>query len=445
VWAGAVAAHGQEQDKSDSTEKDRQEIQVLRQKLEELDQRVRVAERLKENKQEEDAAKAKTAPTVTASAADGFNIRSADGNFTLRVGGYLQADGRFYPNDEVATNDNFLLRRVRLDIRGTVFKYVDYRILPDFGQGTTTLFDAYLELKYFPRAALRAGKFKPGVGLERLQSATDIWFVERGFPTSLVPNRDVGFQLSGDVIKNRLNYSVGAYDGGPDGGNVDTDTNDGKDYTARVFLTPWKPSANHFLSGLGFGIAGSTGNQTRGALPSFKSTGQNTFFSYIAGVATAGDRKRFSPQGYFFYGPFGVLGEYVRSEQQFSLDGDPAVDLSTDAWQVAAAFVLTGEKKSYTGINPKKNFDPRAKTWGAIEVAFRTGEFNVDPAAFANGLADPAKAARRAREWVGGVNWYLNRNLKVVADYAHTSFNGGAATGDRPDEDTVLTRFQIAF
>ena len=442
--SGVLTAWGQEAASTDVAS-DRQEIEELKHRIELLDQRIQVAEKLKEIKEEEAAAKAKTSASVIATGSDGFHIKSADGNFDLRVGGIIQADGRFYPGDDVPATDNFLLRRIRPDIRGTLFKYVDFRLLPDFGQGTTVLFDAYLELKYLPRAAIRAGKFKPGVGLERLQSASDIWFVERGFPTSLVPNRDVGYQVSGDIIKNRFNYSVGAFDGTPDGGNVDGDTSDGKDYVARVFFTPWKPEDNHLLNGLGFGISGSTGNQTRAALPTFKTSGQNTFASYVSGVAPAGDRKRFSPQGYFFYGPFGVLGEYVKSEQQLVLNTGPVIDVSNNAWQVAFAYVVTGEKKSYGGISPKKNFDPLHNSWGAVELDFRTGAFNVDPAAFTSGLLNPAKSARSAHEYVGGVNFYLNRNVKIVADYARTTFKGGAAEGDRPDEGVVLTRFQIAF
>jgi phosphate-selective porin OprO/OprP len=199
------------------------------------------------------------------------------------------------------------------------------------------------------------------------------------------------------------------------------------------------------LSGLGFGIAGSTGNQKRATLPTFKTSGQNTFASYVTDVTPAGDRKRFSPQGYFFHGPFGVLGEYVKSEQQVAVTNGPVVDVSNNAWQVAVAFVVTGEKKSYGGVTPKKNFDPLHNSWGAVELAFRTGELNLDSAAFANGLLSSSKSARSAREWVGGVNFYLNRNVKIVADYAQTSFDGGASSGDRPDERTVLTRFQLAF
>jgi phosphate-selective porin len=46
---------------------------------------------------------------------------------------------------------------------------------------------------------------------------------------------------------------------------------------------------------------------------------------------------------------------------------------------------------------------------------------------------------------VGGVNWYLNRLLKVSLDYGNTNFGGGAALGNRLSERALLTRFQINF
>jgi phosphate-selective porin OprO/OprP len=39
---------------------------------------------------------------------------------------------------------------------------------------------------------LKAGKFKPYVGLERLQSGADIKFIERSYVSNILPNRDVG-------------------------------------------------------------------------------------------------------------------------------------------------------------------------------------------------------------------------------------------------------------
>jgi phosphate-selective porin OprO and OprP len=414
-------------------------------KIEELDQRFRVAERKRELQQEEALAKASSAPVVTADS-NGFSLKSANGDSQLKISGYLQTDGRFYPGDDGGQlTDSILLRRVRPILQGTVFKYVDFRIMPDFGGGSAQLYDAYLELRYFSRAAVRAGKFKAPVGLERLQSGTDVWFVERGLPTSLVPSRDVGFQLSGDLVKNRLNYAIGVFDGSVDGALLDTDSGDGKDYVARLFATPFQSaSAQHPLSGLGIGIAATKGDQTGAGVPSFKSFGQGTYFSYAAGVSAAGERTRYSPQGYYFYGPLGVLAEYVRSEQKVRRN-NLVTTVSNQAWQVEAAWVLTGEPKSYRGVAPRKVFAPASHGWGAWELVFRTGELTVDPSVYAYGLADSTKAARRAREWAGGVNWYLNKAVKLTLNYANTNFSGGAASGDRPSEKAILTRFQVSF
>src|SRR5512139_1611511 len=140
--------------------------------LEELDQKVRVLERKWEIEQENAAAKAKETPYVTAGK-DGFSIRSADGSYQLKLNGYIQVDGRFYFGDDSPPLTNtFLLRRVRPNFEGTVARYFSFRILLDFGEGKTSVQDAYVDFTYFPQAKLRAGKFKSPVGLERLQSVT---------------------------------------------------------------------------------------------------------------------------------------------------------------------------------------------------------------------------------------------------------------------------------
>jgi len=64
-------------------------------------------------------------------------------------------------------------------------------------------------------------------------------------------------------------------------------------------------------------------------------------------------------------------------------------------------------------------------------------------------FANPASAARSAAAWAVGVNWYLNKSVKVMLDYEATKFDGGAGsttlTGDREDENILFSRFQIAF
>src|SRR5206468_2061068 len=83
-----------------------------------------------------------------------------------------------------------------------------------------------------------------------LQSAGDIVFVERALPANLVPNRDVGLQLYGDVLEGVFSYALGVFNGVPDAGNVDLDTNDSKETAARIFLQPFKRSSVQSLQSL---------------------------------------------------------------------------------------------------------------------------------------------------------------------------------------------------
>ncbi len=44
-----------------------------------------------------------------------------------------------------------------------------------------------------------------------------------------------------------------------------------------------------------------------------------------------------------------------------------------------------------------------------------------------------------------GVNWYPWNTVKLSFNYDVTSFEGGAATGDRADEQAYFTRFAINY
>jgi len=416
-------------------------IQQLEQKVDELDQR------LKEIKTEEDADKAKTTASVTANGGP-FTIRSGDGNFVLRLGADFQIDNRTFPGESlVPLTDQILIRRARPTISGTLYKYVDFYVRPDFGQGQVVLYEAYTQLNYFSRFNLRVGKFKPPVGLERLQSDDDTNFIERGLPTLLVPSRDIGYQLSGDIIKSRVTYAVGVFNGVPDNGLSDASVSDHRDYAARIFLTPFQPETKSPLSGLGVGIGASSGSVDGLTLPAYKTLGQNTFFTFASGVTSAGHRTRLAPQAYYYLGPFGVLTEYTLAEEGFQ-KGNVRRDIALRSWQVQASYLLTGEKKVFGTLVPKKAFDPHNHGWGAFELAVRVGDFSVERGIYNYGFASPTASPRRAHEWVGGVSWYLNRMLRISLDYGNTNFGGGATAangGNRPSERVLLNRFQVNF
>ncbi len=61
-------------------------------------------------------------------------------------------------------------------------------------------------------------------------------------------------------------------------------------------------------------------------------------------------------------------------------------------------------------------------------------------------FANPNSSAAGAFAFTVGMNWYVNRNLKVVFNYERTTFNGGAPDDHNIEaENAFLTRLQVAF
>ena len=100
---------------------------------------------------------------------------------------------------------------------------------------------------------------------------------------------------------------------------------------------------------------------------------------------------------------------------------------------------------SLAGARPKKPFNPARGQWGALELAARVHGLALDRSTVDVGAIDPAKSARKLGAWGLGLNWSLTRNVKLMADFDHVSFEGGAAGGDRESENVILVRTQVSF
>lgn len=444
----------------------------LRREIEAQKQRLAVLERKLEIPQEAATAAAAGTPRITANA-QRVQIGSTDNANFIRFRGTLFADNRVYGGDSAPeTADTFLLRSVRPAFEGTFGGIYDFRFTPDFGSGRSIIVDAYAAARFRPGLVVTVGKFKPAVGLERLASEPDLRFMERGLPTLLVPNRDLGVQLSGDFAGGAFSYQVGYFNGVTDGqssdnlASPDVESDTGGDYAARVFFQPFINSDNFNLRGLGFGV-GSTWQDLDGAaanayLPSYRSQGQLSVFSYRANTATCtapnnatyadGERLRLAPQLYYYRGSFGFLGEYTQVEQDVTRRMSPTVvrsdTLTHSAWQGQFSWFITGEEEAYRGFTPGSTFQPGKPSTGAWELVARIQELDIDDEAFSGGaasFANPLTAISKETSYGVGVNWYPWNTVKLSFNYDVTRFDGGAATGDRADERAFFSRFAINY
>jgi phosphate-selective porin OprO/OprP len=283
---------------------------------------------------------------------------------------------------------------------------------------------------------------------------------------------NLGLQVSGEVGSGLLSWAAGVYDAD---GDYRVPPNsaftDDLEYGGRLFLQPLIHAESTPLRGLGIGVGASYSDVASnsaalpgtlgGTLPGYVTAGQQQFFAYnpLYGLVVAdGAHWRLSPEAYYYVGPFGLQGEFVSSDQSVLNNATlRRARLNQTGWQVTAQWVLTGEAASFGAVAPHHPFDPRAGQWGAWQLVARYSALDIDNNTFGS-FANPATSARSAAAWSAGLNWWLNRNVRVLTSFSHTAFQGGGgvnledpttltppATVTHQAENVLFTRVQLAF
>jgi phosphate-selective porin OprO/OprP len=353
-------------------------------------------------------------PASEAGFQDGFFVQSANGDHRLVFGAIAQVDGRFALDDPKPIINTFTVRKLRPTLSGRIARYFDFKLMPDFGNGTAVVQDAYFDIRFSPKFRIRAGKDKTPVGYELLIGDPFLLFPERALASSLVPNRDIGFAIQGDLSP-KLFYAAGVFNGVPDGSSTTTevDTNSSKDLAGRIVVHPFRSTAvpERPLNGFGVQVGVSNGSQV-GPVSTFRTSVGQTYFSYATGVTAEGPRTRVTPAVFYYYKAFGAFGEFMQSTQELARAG-ATTEITNTAWEITGSIVLTGETGADRGVRPRNNFDPQNDRWGALQLVARYSEIEFDEAVFAADLA-AAGASGGATQFTVGANWYPNPYLSTT-------------------------------
>ncbi len=319
-------------------------------------------------------------PASVAAGPGGFTLTSNNNRWQISFRALVQADGRFWFDDTQRPQINtFLIRRAQPYIEGRLPYGVSFLISPDFGGGTTSLQDAYLGLDVNDALKFRFGKFRPPFGLERLQPTSNLSFVEFGLPTLLTPNRDVGAMVHGDLFGGFFGYAGGIFNGVPDNGSADVDTDSRKEFAGRAYFRPFRPLGTEALGRLFIGVATTFGrvfgNPTNTSLPNpastpaYKTPGQISNFTYISAASGAtpdysntvvanGAHNRYGVYLYQALGPFSLLGEYYLSNQEVFRAGFGNIVVHNRAYQAQATIVLFGANAAYDYVHVQTRSSP---------------------------------------------------------------------------------------
>lgn len=150
-----------------------------------------------------------------------LQLATEDGNFT--VSPLLLAQPVFVipldaDADHPAEGSGVMLKRARLGFDATLFKIAKVKLWGDFRNGTPELVDAYADVDPLNgNLVIRFGWFRPWFGRQRLNSASNLQFVEtaqawsdRQFGLNL--NRDMGVALHG-MAADVFEWGIGLFNG----------------------------------------------------------------------------------------------------------------------------------------------------------------------------------------------------------------------------------------
>jgi phosphate-selective porin OprO and OprP len=371
-------------------------------------------------------------------------LKSADDNFRIEFGGRLQADfdaaeGGTRTLEGSKLGSQFLVRRARLDVDGSLYRWIGFRIEAEFTEGVS-LKDAYLDLRFFPEARLRVGQLKVPFSLEELTSDNYIDFVERSLVNELAPSRDRGVMVYGDLLGGAVGYSLGGFNGT---GEDTSDDNSDKDLAARLAFAPFRTSDSFWLKGLQFAGNITWGNQD-GSSSAQGRTSARTInrFRFFAPQDTRGDRLRYGGDLAWLIGPAALKFEYdVQTDERQGQGpgGSNLDDVTATGWYVSGTYVLTGEDKLRSGnVVPRYPFIPLPGKMGpgAWEVGVRYAELDFDsddPVNFFDSdLADIPGGGQTgtngAQALTLGLNWYMTEQVRFMFNWTQYWFDNSLGT-----------------
>ncbi len=251
---------------------------------------------------------------------------SLSSSIHLRLSGYAQV---LYSRWEDGV-DSFQMRRARLSLAGEITRKIRFRLQADAVK-SPTLVDAQVDFEFSPSAGLRIGQFYVPFSRENRTSSSELETIFRSqVVEQLAPSRDIGSRGRdiGAMLYGRysfVEYMAGIFNGS---GMNKTDTNDKKDFGARVVFEPVR-----FLSiggSLYYGrhsetVGSSAVRRNRAGIESSLSWGDLSFKGeYISGQDDLTSKSGWYLQGAYFLSPKTV--QVVLRFDSYDPDRDVASD-----------------------------------------------------------------------------------------------------------------------
>lgn len=406
---------------------------------------------------------------LKANLGEGFGISSEDDEYQLRIRLLDQTDAKiFIPNNQSPARSGLYIPRVRVYFEGQLSRAFEYEVsLQRSVEGVWDLLDGNANFVFSEGFQLRFGRMLVPYSYAWYDHLEQYFIApERAlFPLNFGLSRSAGLEAHGSLREGRLEYAVGLFDGHLTGLADDNTIRDGVGYlNARPFLHSERFPALRYLN---VGLSGFIGQQVqaqrflplRTSLQSSENDeaaqGASTvFFETEDDVFGFGSRSAAAIHLAWYWRGLSVESEIQATRFQVLKAGlpyQPTVPVA--GGHVTASYFLTGEHVTGRGpLSPLRPFDPFHGHHGpgAVEFYGRYSQLGLGETVFEQGLANPDDWTRNIYMTDVGLNWYLNKYLKIYVDWQHSNFGSPVLMNPRTGDhsrfaDLFWIRCQIYY
>jgi phosphate-selective porin OprO/OprP len=399
----------------------------------------------------------------TAETKGGITIKTDDGRFEAKIGGRIHLDFASLDSDDSPTHSGdggSYFRRARLTLTGKAYGW-EYKFENDFADaeaatacdaldptdcetvGTNSFRDMFIATSLLG-GKVTIGQFKPLRGMEEMTSSNEITMVERPFASAsgMFSGRQFAIGTKYEGKTESMTYGIALQNNSVLKG-ADSRVTEEPVISGRITFAPVNTDATTFHVGASMSMENGRSNgarlRGRGKLPATDLGTSRT----LAEAGAAGPDKDASHIGLELagvMGPFYAQAEYIQATYSDAFDpGTGPEDADVAAYYLMASFMLTGERKPYSG-GVFKSPKPAGER-GALELKARydSAENKDQPTTATND--------RELSVLTVGANWYLNPNLRFMLEYSMGEDGTVSDTpaGAHPEPTALTLRTQFSF
>ncbi len=352
----------------------------------------------------------------------GLGCQSLLANPSLKVGGRLDLDVAKYDEDVTPLDSGVNLRRLRLEIGGSLTKKISYYMLTDFSDGSYGAEASWLRYRVDRRNVYYAGRIEIPFSLQQVTASQSNLFMERALPVAL--SQHYGTGLAYMYLGNKWSWRAGLF--GDDQLNIGGSKTFGTTLAVRAGRR-LRVGESRLWLGAAVMVQDATEPERIRARPESSVTSE--YLVNTSNLSGIGKTSRVGLEGVWKKDQWSLQGEWI----QYDAGSTGADDVKFSAGYVEASRLLNGRRR----FNFRRGewMLPEIDDKGAWELSARVSHID---------LQDGAVTGGEETNYSFGLNYYINPINRIMFNWikadAHPNKRG---TDESPS--TLQFRLQIGF